>query len=271
MANNTINAAENAAMANNLVQTALAEKTPEKETAKLTAPYPTLVTLPGGFVTSTGEVITTAEVRELTGRDEEAIVKAPNVGRALATILSRGVVKVGDIPADEKLLDSLLAGDRDALLMGIYRVTFGDTVTLPGYEIGTGDVHEVEIDILKDIKMRVLTDPINDRKFTVKGRNHEYTVILPTGVVQKEMVASPDKSVAELISVMLYNCVVEIDGNPVVSIEQVRNLGLVDRRTLNEELTKRAPGPQFEDIKVANPDGDGEVVVPISLGTMFRL
>lgn len=271
MVNNTISAAENAALANNLVQTALAEKTPEKEEAKLTAPYPTLVTLPGGYVKPTGEVITTAEVRELTGRDEEAIVKAPNVGRALATILSRGVVSVGDIPADEKLLDQLLAGDRDALLVGIYRATFGDTVTLAGYDLATGDVHEVEIDVLKDIKMRVLTDPIGDRRFTVKGRTNEYTVLLPTGVVQKEMLASADKSVAELISVMLYNCVVEINGNPVVSIEQIRNLGLTDRRLLNEELTKRAPGPQFEDIKVANPDGDGEVVVPINLGTMFRL
>lgn len=271
MVNNTIRAADNAELANNLVQTALAEKTPEKESANLTSPYPTLVTLPGGFVSSTGEVITTAEVRELTGRDEEAIVKAPNVGRALATILSRGVVSVGDIAADEKLLDNLLAGDRDALLLGIYRATFGDKVTLPGYELNTGNVHEVEIDIVKDIKVKVLADPISDRRFTVKGRTNEYTVLLPTGVVQKEMISSQDKSVAELISVMLYNCVVEINGNPVVSIEQIRNLGLVDRRTLNEEITKRAPGPLFEDIKVANPDGDGEVVVPISLGAMFRL
>ena len=229
------------------------------------------MTLPGGFIKPTGEVITTAEVRELTGRDEEAIVRAPNVGRALATILSRGVVAVGDIPADEKLLDSLLAGDRDALLLGVYRATFGDKVTLPGYEVNTGNVHEVEIDIVKDIKVKVLADPLNDRKFTVKGRTNEYTVLLPTGVVQKEMISSQDKSVAELISVMLFNCVVEINGNPVVSIEQIRNLGLVDRRTLNEEITKRAPGPLFEDIKVANPDGDGEVVVPISLGAMFRL
>jgi len=271
MANKTINAAENAAMANNLVQTALEEPTEKKESAKLTAPYPSTVTLPGGFITPAGEIVTTAEVKELTGRDEEAIVKAQNIGRALATILSRGVVSIGDQPATEGLLDSLLAGDRDALLLGIYRATFGDTVTLSGYNSTAGEFHEVEIDILNDIKVRVLADPLADRRFTVQGRNTEYVVTLPTGVVQKEMMTSSDKSVAELISVMLFNCIVEINGAPVISMEQIRSLGLMDRRKLNEEITDRAPGPQFDDITVADPDGNGEVVVPINLGAIFRL
>lgn len=271
MANKTINAAENAALANNLVQTALEEPAAKKETANLEAPGSTIVTLPGGFVTSAGEVVTTAEVKELTGRDEEAIVKAPNIGRALTTILSRGVVSIGDKPATEAMLDALLAGDRDALLLGIYRATFGDTVVLSGYNSTAGEFHEIEIDILKDIKMRVLADPLADRRFTVTGKKNEYLVSLPTGVVQKEMLASSDKTVAELVTVMLFNCILEINGAPVISIEQIRNLGLMDRRKLNEEITNRAPGPQFDEITVADPDGNGEVVVPISLGAIFRL
>lgn len=270
MANNTVNAVKNPSLANQLVQDALTEKTPEPELASITAPFNNVVTLPGGLVVD-GEVITTAEVRELTGKDEEAIVKAPNVARALSVILSRGVVALGDQPVSEALLDRLLVGDRDALLLGIYRATFGNTATLAGYDTSNGEVVEVELDLLTDIPVKQLADPINDRTFEVTGKKNTFVVTLPTGATQKEIMAVPERTVSELTTVLLYNCVLEIDGRTVVSIEQIRNLGLQDRRKINEAIVSRTPGPQFEDLKVPNPDSDGEVVVPINLGTLFRL
>jgi hypothetical protein len=271
MANNTASATQNPELANKLIQQAIQHDETPVEKAEFKAPFSNLVDLPGGHVLSTGEVLTTAEVRELTGKDEEAILKATNLGKALIAILNRGVVKVGDIPATEELLDQLLVGDRDALLLGIYRATFGDTVELNGYDVKSGQVESVTVNILEDIKHKILTDPIEQRRFTVKGKKNEYVVHLPTGFAQKEMAASLDKTVSELTTVLLYHCVKEINGNPIYSIEQVRALGLMDRRLLSEELTNRAPGPQFDDITVSNPENDGEVVVPISLGAIFRL
>jgi hypothetical protein len=271
MANNTVSANQNPGLANKLVQQALQNEESQVEKAEFKAPFSNVVDLPGGYILPTGEVTTTAEVRELTGRDEEAILKAPNLGKALIAILNRGVVSVGAIPASEELLDQLLIGDRDALLLGIYRATFGDTVELSGYDVKSGQVESVTVNIAEDIIHKILTDPIEQRKFTVKGVKNQFVVMLPTGLAQKEMAASLDKSVSELTTALLYHCVKEINDNPVYSIEQIRNLGLMDRKLISEELTTRAPGPQFDDITITNPENDGEVVVPISLGAIFRL
>jgi len=158
----TISAAANPAMVNNMIQKVMEELPQPKEEVQITPPSDTIVTLPGGYITSAGEVITEAEVRELDGNDEEAIAKASNVGRAVLTILQRGTVRIGNQKADEKLLDQLL------------------------------------------------------------------------------------------------------------SKAQVRKLGLLDRRTIINEINKRVPGPQFDDITVTDPDTGKEVQVPINFGSLFQ-
>lgn len=270
MANNTISAAANARLANSIVDQAMAEPEQTVEPAVLTASSDNLVTLPGGFI-SNGEVIKTAEVRELNGRDEEALGRVTNQSRIFSSILSRAVVSVGKEKATEGILDGLLAGDRDALLLGIYKATFGPTAELGAFCQSCKEFKTVEVEIDGDIKSKVLVDPINDRTFIVEGKKGEFLVTLPTGVTQRELVAAEDKSAPELTTILLENTVLEINGSPVVSPMQVRNLGVVDRRTLVEEISSRSPGPKFDAINVGCPDCEGEVVVPISLGALFRL
>jgi len=263
----TISAAANPALANNLIKQAM-EETPKQTEVKIVPPSDTVVTLPGGYINAAGEVITEAEVRELTGADEEAIAKAPNVGRALLTILQRGTVRIGNEKATEEVLDQLLSGDRDTLLLAIFKATFGSTTEVPVF-IG-GEAKQVEVDLDKEIKYKILTDPINDRLFTVKGKKNEFTVQLPTGKTQKEMILNSEKSQAELTTVMLEGTVIKIDDTPVVSKQQVRNLGLVDRKRIVDELNDRIPGPQFDEITVTDPDTGSEVQVPVNFGTLFR-
>lgn len=264
----TISAVANPTMANNLVKQAMSETKPIKEEVKIIPPSDNVVTLPGGYITDAGEVITEAEVRELTGADEEAIAKAQNVGRALIVILQRGTVRIGDEKATEKILDQLLSGDRDTLLLAIFKATFGRTTKIPVF-FGE-ELKQVEVDLDAEIKFKVLTDSINDRVFTIKGRKNEYTVQLPTGVTQKEMIINSDKTSAELTTIMLENTVMQINGSPVVSKQQVRNLGMVDRKLIVDEINTRIPGPQFDGITVTDPDTGREVQVPINFGTLFR-
>lgn len=263
----TISAAANPALANNLIKQAM-EETPKPKEVKIVPPSDTVVTLPGGYIDDAGEVITEAEVRELTGADEEAIAKAPNVGRALLTILQRGTLRIGNKKATEEILDQLLSGDRDTLLLAIFKATFGNTTEVPMF-IG-GETKQVEVNLDKEIKYKVLTDPINDRLFTVKGKKNEFTVQLPTGKTQKEMILNSEKSQAELTTIMLEGTVIKIDDTPVVSKQQVRNLGLVDRKRIVDELNDRIPGPQFDEITVTDPDTGSEVQVPVNFGTLFR-
>lgn len=266
---NTISAATNPALANNIIQQALQEETPSYE-PKINAPSDTTVELPGGYITPTGEVIRTAEVRELTGRDEEAISKAGTMGKAILTVLQRGTVKVGDIKADEKVLDELLAGDRDAILLGIIKATFGPETEVPSYCGGCQEVKTVLVNLNTDIKVKILVNPIEDRIFTVEGKHGDILVQLPNGKVQKELINNSDKTSAELNTLVLEKTVLKINDRDVISKAQVQNLGVADRRKVTEEINKRAAGPQFEDLIVPCPDCESEVNVPVNLGTLFR-
>ena len=120
----TISAAANPALANNLIQKALTEE-PKQKLPEVVPPSDTIVELPGGYLNAAGEVIKFAEVRELNGKDEEAISKTNNMAKALLIILQRGTVTIGDEEATDKVLDSLLVGDRDALLLGILKAKIG--------------------------------------------------------------------------------------------------------------------------------------------------
>jgi hypothetical protein len=241
---------------------------PKERMPEIVSPSDTTVELPGGYVNAAGEVIRTAEVRELTGKDEEVISKTNNLGKAVLAILQLGTVKIGNEAATEKLLDELLIGDRDAILLGILKATFGNTVKIPVF--ADGEEKLVEVDINTDIKTKILTDPVNDRVFIVKGKNVDYTVKLPNGVVQREMINNAEKTPAELSTLVLENTLVRIGENPVYSKAQVQALSVVDRRKIIEEINKRAPGPQFEDVVVTDPDTGSEVTVPINLGTLFQ-
>jgi len=267
---NTISAAANPALANDLLTKALQEE-PAAPEITILPPSDTEVILPGGYITAAGEVITEAEIRELNGKDEEAISRASNTGKAILTILQRGTVRIGDEKADEKLLDSLLSGDRDMLLLAIFKATFGEEVDLGAYCVGCNDTKVVKVNLTTDIPIKVLTDPINDRVFTVQGKKNEITVHLPTGVSQKELILNSDKTPAELTTLLLETTVMQIDRKPVISKMQVQNLSISDRRKIVEELDKRVSGPQFEDLTVICPDCEGEVTVPINLGALFRL
>jgi hypothetical protein len=272
METNTVSAKENPGLVNELVNRALAdaEQLDENTEVKVIPPSETLVDLPAGYITPDGEVIRTAEVKELTGRDEEAISRATTMGRMFNIILSRGVVSVGGIPVTEKLLDDMFAGDRDALLLGIYRATFGNPSEIKAYCSGCEELKDVLINTAEDIKTKVLLDPITERTFEVMGAKHEYTMMLPTGVVQRELNNSLEKTIPELTSILLEHTVTAIDGNPVYSKSQIQNIGIKDRRVLSEAITERVPGPKFEDITVTCPDCESKVVVPINLGTLFQ-
>lgn len=270
MATQTVNAANNPSLANNLINQALSAQETQKEPALVIPPSDNLVTLPGGYVTDAGEVIKTAEVRELTGRDEELIARSTNSGRTFNTILTCGVVKIGNIPADEKVLDELLSGDRDALMVGIYKATFGAVNASSAFCRGCGEMKETEINVDEDVVNKTLTDPLADRVFNVQGKENDYKVVLPNGATQKELALNLEKSLPELTTILLQGTVMEINGRPVVSKNQIQGLGLTDRRILSEEIAKRNPGPQFSTVTIECPDCGGEVAVPINLGTLFR-
>lgn len=266
---NLLNAADNPNLANQLAKEATKE-TKKVEKASVVPPSEVVVTLPGGFITITGEVITEAEVRELNGKDEEAIARAQDSGKMLSTILTRGTVRIGEDEATEAVLDQLLAGDRDYLLLGIYRATFGDEAEIAAYCKGCDEYKDLTVDILEDIEVEKLQDPIGDRRFEVKGKRNVYSCALPTGKTQKELMANEDKTLAELTTVLLAGCVREVNGKSILTRHQIQEIGLADRRSIADAIAQKSFGPVVNEVTADCPSCGGKVVAPISIGTLFR-
>lgn len=271
----TINAAENPQLANQLL-----EDVNKLVSQEVTGSIPevvipslpdTTVTLAAGLIDPfAGTVSTTAEVRELNGADEEAIAKLSDPGKALLAILERATVSIGEEPATKQLLGSLLAGDREALLLAIRRATFGSEVEVSTVCDKCPELQTFKIDLDKDVEVKKLDDPIRDRRFTVELKAGLAKVNLPTGDVQTQIINATDKNSAELDTMLLAACVTEIGDQPVLNANRIRTLGITDRRLLLDEIAKRNPGPQLSEIKKACGTCGQEVYLPLTLAELFR-
>jgi hypothetical protein len=271
---NQIDAADNPALAEQMINSIMAEAEKpvfdaDSVTVTLDAPDDLVFDLPNGYLTFQGDIVQEVEVRELTGRDEEALARLKSSEKILQEILRRGVVRVGNEKPTDEILDALLSGDRDYLLMRIFAATFGREITARPYCPQCKTIHEEELDLLNAVPMRYL-DSQSDRRFTLKVSKGEVLVDLPTGSVQRKMVSALDKNTAELSSILLENTVSQINGTPVISPSQILDLPIRDRRTISEQIIERNPGPQLQDIKVTCECGT-ELEVPLSLAALFQL
>lgn len=275
---NTLSAADNPQLANELVAKAM-QGTPqvtagvsaEVESAPL--PPDTTIQLSAGLIDLENEsIVMTAEVRELNGADEEALARISDPGKVLMTTLERGTLTIGDKRATPQMLDALLAGDRELLLIEIRKATFGNDIELHGDCPKCGATDRVfAIDLAKDVEVKRLDNPIEDRVFSVDCKVGEVRVAMPNGKTQKKLIDNSDKTIAELDSILLKDCVVQINGLPIMDMKQVLNLSIKDRRAIIKKIGEMAPGPQLGDIKKSCDACGQEVPLPLTVADLFRL
>ena len=238
---------------------------------KTRAPSESEVKLPGGYIDLSGELHTTAEVRELTGADEEAVAKAGSTGKALNVLLSKGLVKIGPNQATSADLDALLSGDRDAILLGIRRVTFGQTTEFMVRCSHCSDEHTTTLDLLNDVPITSLDKPEEDRTWKMETKLGTAVVALPNGITQKRLMENYDKTSAELNTLLLSGCIISIAGSPSVGASTALSLGMADRTKIVEEIIKRNPGPRLGEVTKACKACGEEILLPLSLLDLFRL
>lgn len=270
-----VSAAEDPTLANDMITAVLQEMEDsqveeEQEPIDIIEPPENTFRLPGGYVAPGIDPQYEIEVKELTGRDEEAIARAKNFPTMLETILQRGLVRVGDQDATKDVLASMLAGDRDFALLKIFSITFGADVTATRVCQACGEEVSIEIDVDSDVPVRELDD-INDAFFTVDcSRGRTANVMLPTGVTQKEIQDNSTKSYSELTTTLLENTVREFDGRPILSKQDVLDLPVRDRRLIAEEIARRAPGPRMQDVVKECPNCENPMEVPLSMAVLFQ-
>jgi hypothetical protein len=243
---------------------------PEK-TIITRAPSSPEVKLPAGFILSTGEVVKTAEVRELNGADEEAISKAGSTSKSLNILLQRGLVKIGDKEATNDDLDALLSGDRDAILLGIRKATFGSVLTVSIHCASCSEKQKAEIDLETDVPVKFLDDPINDRVWESETKNGVIKLALPNGITQKKLMDNMDKTSPEVNTMLLAGCILSVNGAPSIGAQTALGLGMSDRSRIIDEIIERNPGPRLGEVKKVCRACGEDIPLPLSLLDLFRL
>lgn len=247
------------------------QKVSEDTAITTEAPVSTLVELPGGYMFSNGIVGETAEVRELNGFDEEAIAKAGSPAKALNVILERGLVSIDNETLSRTDLDSLLIGDRDAILLAIRKVTFG---TVAEFETTCAFCFKpqfVAVDLDNDIEINILTDRVKDRVVTVSTKTGEVKVILPNLLTNKRMSDDVNSTYSELLTEMLSGCLVSVNGAPSMGKQTALSLVLLDRETIADAIYKNAPGPRLSEVTTTCEACGKDYSLSLSLASLFRL
>jgi len=275
----TISAIEDPEGVNRAVQRALADANPVPDPVP---PPATMVELPGGLLHA-GNLICTAEVRELTGEHEEALARAAqgkpgNLLYFMNTLLECGVVRFGtEDPNDtRKLLKDTLVGDRDALIIGIRRATYGNDLEMEQWQCPECEQLSDLMLPLDELPVKKLDDPVQQH-FTVPlrfGRSAE--VRLATGADQLAVFDNSSLNAAERDTILLGKCLVALSGadgvrNVVTGLSNAvsRQLGVKDRHDILRELRERQPGPEFKMTMTHDACGK-ETEVSIGLGDLFR-
>jgi hypothetical protein len=257
----------------NLINTLSAEFTGDSEevVVETIAPSNTLVELPAGFVNSSGALVKYAEVRELNGADEEELAKAASPGLALNTALIRGVVSLGDEAPTKKDFDTLLAGDRDAILLAIRKLTFGQHLRFKLPCGGCNVETNVVVDLDNDVEIATLDNPITGRSFSMETKKGTVVVNLPNGVTQKKIIESFDKSTPEIVTIILAGCIQSINDELSMGRSTALSLGIADREAIISEIATRSPGPRLGEVSKACEACGNELFIPLSLADLFRL
>lgn len=271
-----IDAGQNPDLVNSLVSSAVADTPAAVEEMPTIQPPPDgAITLQAGIVNQLdGTVVNDAVVRELTGADEEALA-APAVMRSISryiqAIVGRGTVSIGGAKPTSEQFDSLLIGDRELLLLGIRKATYGPKMELVTRCPHCEDVDENFVYDLNDVEVRKL-ERLEDAiyGFDVELPSGKTArVILPRAVDQDSLLTS-DKNLAELDTLMLSKCVQKLDGEMVLSDKQVRNLAVRDRRELLKQINERTPGPRVGEAKRTCGACEQEFDLGIGLLDTFR-
>lgn len=275
-----IDAGTDAERANRMISEAVADTASSataSEPVTVRRPPDTEVELLVGLVNQLeGTTEKRAVVRELTGVDEEALA-APALTRSIPKYLNavavRGTETIGEVKATDDVIAGLLIGDREMLLIGIRRATYGDDLELITHCPHCKTTDEDFVYSLADVPTRGL-DRVEDAiyGFTLdlpSGKTAQVT--LPRAADQDALLTATDKNAGELNTLMLSRCVQRIDDQPVMGEGQVKSLSIRDRDFIMKAINDRTPGPRLGEAKRTCGACEKEFDLEIGLLDIFRV
>ena len=214
-----------------------------------------------GYLDDNETLHKTFTLREMTGRDEEAISKADlrqNGSKLVSTLLERCVLSIGtltrkDVGAEKwrDIIKSLYVGDQDYMLIKLRELSMGGEIevthTCPNCKESLKtylDVSELEIEPFKGQRIVPFTLPkgYKDKKGVIHS---EGTLRLPTGLDREILTPIARKNVAQASTLMLTRLCVFSDGLYVTE-DVMRDLTVRDREYLQKLLKENLFGINLE-------------------------
>jgi hypothetical protein len=235
------------------------------------------VTFPGGLMHG-GQVIKTAQVRELNGSDEEALSRAMRSGNAthlIDTLLLRGTVKLGNEAPDPVILKQLLIGDRHELILAIRNATYGEDFEIENWicpQCGTDN--NISLNLRTGLDRVTLEDPSNPTMEIPLRKGGNAVVRFPNGYDEEASVV-PGITRSEGNTVLLSKCLVSVtdkSGQTIradQSLTLASNLSIPDRATIVNAIITKQPGPQFTKIDFVHEGCGKQVSLALGVADLF--
>jgi hypothetical protein len=269
----TIDVASNPVAAERALRKALGDEE-QKPPPMAEAPSETVFLLAGGYLDLNGSSPVWEkefEVRELTGRDEEVVGRIKDPIQGFISILERGLVRVGTTLSSRELVDGLLAGDWETVLVAIRVATFGRKYAAECSCINCTEQFTAEVDLLDDPPQRTVSVR-EDLVYRLVGRHGtKYEITHAYGTEQRQIMSmGVDAPTSAITSFLLSKCVLRINDFPVLGVDDVRDIPLADRRMIFAEIEKRRVGPKFREVTTKCPACDVEQEVPLSIAALFQ-
>lgn len=229
-------------------------------------PNASLTLLRGVLNTATGDWETLAEVRELTGEDEEAlaILSAKDdlsYTEYLSHLLSRAVVSIGSQKLDNNptIIDDLIIGDRDMLFLGVIKATYGRTREVQLSCGNCGESNDVKIDLDEDFKVNSADTDLT-KTISVKLKDGSTVSFNYPTAGDSRYASKKSKTVAEQNTYIISRCLVSSMPREVRE-DWSKKLGVADRKKIVKALTSVQPGPRMEEVKTQCAHCDQELTV----------
>ena len=230
-----------------------------------------IVTLQRGLIDpASGVWQTDAEVREMTGDDEEYMSGIEAKGSIsysdyMVSLLRRTVNRVGnvDVRSNQSVLDNLSIGDRDILFLGVIRATYGKTKEFQATCPGCSEDNDVVINLEEDFPIQQpnidLRKPI---EITLRNGAVVRLRIPTTG--DSSSIGKKSQTASEQNTLMITRCAVWEDTEQPHNIEKwAKSLNVADRNKIVRAILDVKAGPKLEEVKVPCAHCDQEMIIRI--------
>lgn len=214
-----------------------------------------------GYIDEEGNHHTTFTIREMTGRDEEAISKSDikqNGAKLISILLERCVLSIGTLTRKsvggekwKEVIKGLLVGDQDYMLIKLRELSMGGEIEVthscPYCKESLKTMLDVsELDITPFSGQRVVQFSLPKGYKDKKGVLHkEGTLRLPTGQDREILTPIARKNVAQASTLMLTR-LCKFDDGLYVTEDIMRDLTVRDREYLQKVLQDNLFGINLE-------------------------